>query len=60
MVTAERFPQADQLVRGDPAQTAELVAIDETTHVVIVTHGHLHDTDALRSVARLPRRPPSA
>jgi xanthine dehydrogenase accessory factor len=50
MVTAERFPAADQLVCGDPAQAAELVAGGESTHVVIVTHGHLHDRDALRAV----------
>ena len=50
MVTAERFPDADQLVHGDPANTADLVSIGATTHVVIVTHGHVHDTDALRSV----------
>ena len=49
MVTAERFPAADRLVCGDPAQAAELVTIGESTHVVIVTHGHLHDKDALRA-----------
>jgi len=50
MVTAERFPAADRLVCGDPAQAAELVAVGESTHVVIVTHGHVHDKDALRAV----------
>ena len=50
MVTPDRFPDADQLICGDPAQTAALCTIGETTHVVIVTHGHLHDKAALRSV----------
>jgi xanthine dehydrogenase accessory factor len=50
MLTAERYPQADQLICGDPAHTAELFPIDQATHVVIVTHGHLHDKDALLSV----------
>ena len=54
MVTAERFPQADRLVCGDPARTAELIAMDATTHIVIVTHGHVHDTEALRSVVGSP------
>ena len=49
MVTAERFPGADRLICGDLAQTADLFAIGERTHVVIVTHGHLHDKGALRS-----------
>jgi xanthine dehydrogenase accessory factor len=51
---AARLPQADQVVVGHPGQTSELVSIDERTHVVIVTHGHLHDKEALRSVAETP------
>jgi xanthine dehydrogenase accessory factor len=54
MVTAERYPQADQLICGDPAHAAELFPIDQATHVVIVTHGHLHDKDALHSVIDSP------
>jgi len=54
MVSAERFPQADERICGDPAQTAELFAIGEDTHVVIVTHGHAHDQAALRSVIDSP------
>jgi xanthine dehydrogenase accessory factor len=50
MVTAELLPEADELVCGDPARAAELVAIDESTHVVIVTHAHEHDQTALASV----------
>jgi xanthine dehydrogenase accessory factor len=50
MVSRERFPQADQLICGDPSQTAELFPVDGSTHVVIVTHSHEHDKEALRSV----------
>jgi xanthine dehydrogenase accessory factor len=50
VVTGARFPDADQLICGDPGRAADLFAIGETTHVVIVTHGHLHDKDALRAV----------
>jgi xanthine dehydrogenase accessory factor len=49
MVTREHFPTAQRLVCGEPALTAELVAIDETTHVVIVTHSHKVDKEALRA-----------
>jgi len=48
---ADRFPLADRIVVGHPKDAADLVAIDDRTHIVIVTHGHIHDKDALRSVA---------
>lgn len=46
-----RYPEADEVIVGHPKDAADLVRIDERTHVVIVTHGHMHDTDALRAVA---------
>lgn len=54
MATPERFPEADQLICGDPAHAAELFTISESTRVVIVTHAHLHDKEALRSVIDSP------
>jgi xanthine dehydrogenase accessory factor len=54
LVTRERFPQADELICGDSARTAELFPITRSTHVVIVTHSHLHDKEALRSVVGSP------
>jgi xanthine dehydrogenase accessory factor len=54
MVTTERYPDADRLICGDPARAAELCPIDAGTHVVIVTHGHAHDKDALLSVLDSP------
>jgi xanthine dehydrogenase accessory factor len=50
MVTRERFPSAERLVCGDPADVLQLVSVDAGTHVVIVTHSHHHDAAALRSV----------
>jgi xanthine dehydrogenase accessory factor len=54
MLTVERLPEADLLVCGEPARTAELVPIGPSTCVVLVTHGHLHDEEALRSVIESP------
>jgi xanthine dehydrogenase accessory factor len=54
MVTAARFPQADQRICGDPAHAAELCTIGESSHVVIVTHSHQHDAAALRAVVGSP------
>lgn len=45
-----RYPEADEVIVGHPKDAADLVRIDERTHVVIVTHGHMHDKDALRAV----------
>lgn len=52
--TAERFPDADAVVLGHPADAASLVDIDERTAVVIVTHGHVHDQAALAAVLETP------
>ena len=54
LVTPERFPQADKLICGDTSRTADLYPIDGRTHIVIVTHGHLFDKEALRSVVGSP------
>ena len=52
--TAERFPDADQVIVGHPAEARSLVAIDEQTAVVIITHGHVHDQAALAAVLETP------
>jgi len=51
--TEERFPGAEVVV-GHPGEAAGLVDIDDRTHIVIVTHGHVHDKEALRSVVTSP------
>jgi xanthine dehydrogenase accessory factor len=54
ILTVDHFPDADELVVGHPGETASLVRLDKRTHIVIVTHGHLHDKDALRAVIDSP------
>lgn len=51
---AERFPLADEVIVGSPADIASLVRLDDRTHVVIVTHGHVFDMDVVRAVAPFP------
>jgi xanthine dehydrogenase accessory factor len=54
--TPERFPEADQVVCEHPARTAEILPLSADSHIVIVTHGHIHDRDTLRSVIGSPAR----
>ena len=54
VVTRERFPAADWLICEPPGKAAETFPISESTYVVIVTHTHVHDKDALRSVLAAP------
>lgn len=49
-----RLPEADEVVVGHPGEATDLLEIDQRTSVVIVTHGHMHDKDALRAVAASP------
>ncbi|MCH4887799.1 XshC-Cox1-family protein [Acidaminobacter sp. JC074] len=46
----ERFPNADRVLAGKLDDLMKEVTIDEKTSVVIVTHGHEHDLDAMRLV----------
>lgn len=46
----ERFPYADELIVGDIALKLKEYPIDKNCFVVIVTHGHKDDQDALREV----------
>jgi xanthine dehydrogenase accessory factor len=54
VVTAQRFPEADELICDDPARAAELCDIGQRTSVVIVTHSAEHDEKALRAVVDSP------
>lgn len=46
----ERFPAATALYTEPSHLISEQLAIDGQTYIVIVTHGHVHDMAALRSV----------
>ncbi len=50
----ERFPWADVLINASPKDAKEQLDITEQTAVVIVTHGHVFDADALREVVHSP------
>ena len=52
--TRERFSHADAVICGDPSRVPEVIPLDAGSHVAIVTHGHLHDKDALRPVVASP------
>jgi xanthine dehydrogenase accessory factor len=43
-----RFPHADHVICGRYETALPKAAVDQTTAIVIVTHGHLHDAVALR------------
>ncbi len=51
ILTSERFPDADELVLGDIAENLRHLQYTENDFIVIVTHGHKHDEDALFEVA---------
>ncbi|MDD4569830.1 MAG: XdhC/CoxI family protein [Tepidanaerobacteraceae bacterium] len=48
--TKEIFPEASQLIVGDILENLGKVHIDENTCIVIVTHAHKYDQDALETV----------
>lgn len=48
--TAERFPEADELVVAWPDEAMSRLTVDNSTYVVILTHDPKFDLPALRSV----------
>ena len=50
MANTSVFPDVDQVIVGDQGDVGNLVPLTERSNVVIVTHGHTFDKDALRSV----------
>jgi xanthine dehydrogenase accessory factor len=54
MLTKERLPDADELVTAEPSQIAEQCPIDARTCIVIVTHDHSHDEEALFATVGSP------
>ena len=54
LLVAERFPQATQFTRSEPARAAEAVGPDERTCVVVMSHNFLRDKDYLRSFLGTP------
>src|SRR5438094_2613866 len=50
--TAERFPDADELIVEWPDEAMSKIPIDSSTYIVILTHDPKFDLPALRSVLR--------
>jgi xanthine dehydrogenase accessory factor len=48
--TAERFPMADRVICGDIGDELDRMPLDRTSHVVLVSRGHMQDEIALRHV----------
>jgi len=46
----DNLPDADEVICGHPGELPDLVSLDHNSYVVIVTHGHIHDKDALKAV----------
>lgn len=46
---AGRIPEADHLVVGEMGPSMEAISLGPDTYVVIVTHGHKHDGEALKA-----------
>ncbi len=46
-----RFPEADEVLAADFAETLATYPVDRRTYVVLVTRGHQQDVAALRSLA---------
>lgn len=53
-LTAERFPEAHDLIHAEPGDLAKTVRPDAKTSVVIMSHNYLRDLDALRSLLDTP------
>ena len=54
--SAERLPEADEIIIGDIAEELRKYPINHLTYVVIVTRGHQHDESALHSVVESDAR----
>jgi len=54
--SAQRLPEASQIIVGDIAGELRKYPIDPLTYVVVVTRGHHHDEEALHSVIDSPAR----
>lgn len=52
----ERFPEADEVVVGDMAETVKDMDITPTTYVVLITRGHKYDEPCLRELLDRPAK----
>jgi len=52
----ERFPDADDVIVGDMAQTLQEMTITPSTYIVLITRGHAYDEPCLRVVIDSPAK----
>ncbi len=55
-ITRDRFPEADELLLGEIESLLKQIPISENSNIVIVTHGHQFDQQALEAVIDSPAR----
>jgi xanthine/CO dehydrogenase XdhC/CoxF family maturation factor len=54
--TAERFPEADRIVVGPPAETLRQLDLDSDTLALVMTHNYLRDLELLEHLLPSPVR----
>lgn len=52
----ERFPDADEILVGDMAQTLKGMAITPSSYIVLITRGHKYDEPCLREIIHGPAK----
>lgn len=52
----ERFPEADEVLAGDMAETLRKIDITPQTYIVLITRGHQFDEPCLREVIHSPAK----
>ena len=52
----ERFPNADEVLTGDMAETLSALEITPQTYIVLITRGHQFDEPCLRAVIHSPAK----
>ena len=52
----ERFPDVDEVLVGDMAETLRSIAITPQTYIVLITRGHQFDEPCLREVIHSPAK----
>jgi xanthine dehydrogenase accessory factor len=52
----ERFPEADEVLVGDMAETIKRLPITSSTYIVLVTRGHKYDEPCLREIIYGPAK----
>lgn len=52
----ERFPDADEILVGDMAETLKGISITPWTYIVLITRGHKYDEPCLREIIHGPAK----